>query len=73
MTQRVRKSKPPLIALIEFGPESIKKLIDLIHPISFGREGGCESPGLRICRLVDSRNHLLRKEKKKGPRVPTHK
>ena len=42
-------------------PESIKKLIDLIHPISFGREEDCESPGIQIFRLVDSRNHLLRK------------
>lgn len=32
------------------------------------REAGCESPGLRICRLVDSRNHLLRKKKRpSGP------
>jgi hypothetical protein len=47
-------------------PESIKKLIDLIHP-SFGREGGCESPGKPICRLVDSRNNLLRKKRPSGP------
>ena len=53
--------------LASLRPESIKKLIDLIHPISFGREGGCESPGLRICRLVDSRNHLLIKKRPSGP------
>lgn len=67
MTQRQEKPLP-WFNLASLRPESIKKLIDLIHPISFGREGGCESPGLRICRLVDSRNHLLRKSKRpSGP------
>lgn len=40
-----------------------KKLHEKIHPILVWREGGSESPGLRICWLVDSRNQVIRKKK----------
>lgn len=53
------------LALMEIGfaaPWIRKKLHEKIHPILVWREGGSESPGLRICWLVDSRNQVIRKK-----------
>ncbi|KAK7298961.1 hypothetical protein VNO77_46284 [Canavalia gladiata] len=54
------KSRPTARSLSAFQ-------ILLSSSVKEGKEGGCESPGLRICRLVDSRNHLLRKKRPSGP------